>query len=199
MEKDMLQKPKRLRLEQLWYALKSWLFFKLLITESFQPMACIHFPGLVSSLFLPLFFVSQLFPSLVWHPYKNHTYYVGDTPTMNWGDARKVCQNVGGDLAIIKSLDENDFIRKLLLKQTTAPQRLAWIGLFRNGDNDLNWVDGTDYAIIPSFSPWDLHQPDNYGNCVLMTLEGLWHDVPCNVFDYLAIAPVIICQRSEHM
>ena len=157
----------------------------------------------------------------MWHTYKNHTFYVDDTPTINWGDAQKVCQNVGGDLAIIKSLDENDVIRELFLKQNTVTQLGAWIGLFRKGNHDpynsinlrkndhlpdnsagLSWVDGTGYAIMPSFFPWGSSQPDNYGmaeNCVHVNPNGRWNDLSCNANGDVLNAPVILCQKSEHM
>lgn len=158
---------------------------------------------LATSLFLPLFLVPPAAPSPVWHTHGNHKYYVDNTPTMNWGDARKVCQNVGGDLAIIKSSDETDFILNLLSNENAVTQLGAWIGLFRNESYNpssqsktygLTWVDGTEYD--DSYGPWADGQPDNYfqaENCVHMKSEGNWNDLPCNAHGEVLNAPVILC------
>ena len=48
-----------------------------------------------------------------WLNYGSSCYYVKDTLTRKQSDARQHCQNLGGDLAIIKSENQNDFIFNL--------------------------------------------------------------------------------------
>ena len=66
-----------------------------------------------------------------------------DTPTERWNDARQKCQNMGADLAIIRSSNENDFIFGMVKKQTTATYYGVWLGLKQNADSKFYWVDGS--------------------------------------------------------
>ncbi|XP_078350045.1 uncharacterized protein LOC144634874 [Oculina patagonica] len=56
-------------------------------------------------------------------------------PTLKWSDARRTCQNLGGDLAIIKSAAENNFIFNLVKKQKTVTAWGVWLGFIRKADN----------------------------------------------------------------
>jgi len=53
------------------------------------------------------------------------------TTSKTWQDARKNCQSIGGDLAVIKSAQENTFVAKLAKKQSTIIP-YVWIGLLRS-------------------------------------------------------------------
>jgi len=64
-----------------------------------------------------------------WVLHGNSCYYVIDTSTLKRSDARTTCQNLGGDLAIIRSEDENNYILELLKKQETVQIESTWIGL----------------------------------------------------------------------
>ena len=70
-------------------------------------------------------------------------YYVKDTPTLKQSDARQHCQNLGGDLAIIKSENQNDFIFSLIQSQNTFTKWGAWIGIQRKADGKFYWIDNT--------------------------------------------------------
>ena len=97
-----------------------------------------------------------------WVLHGNSCYHVIDTPTLNWSDARTTCQNLGGDLAIIRSQDENDFILDMLNKQQTVQNFGAWIGLYRKVDNMFYWIDDTPLA--GQYSAWDSGEPNNDQN-----------------------------------
>ena len=79
-----------------------------------------------------------------WVPHGSSCYYIDDTPTQNQKDARTTCQSMGGDLPIIASAEENQFVQDLVFKQNTVTGKGAWIGLKRNDANSLfYWIDGT--------------------------------------------------------
>ena len=113
-------------------------------------------------------------------------------------DARQHCQSLGGDLAIIKSENQNDFIFNLIQSQNTFTKWGAWIGMERKSDGKFYWIDNTPAE--GSYSIWSGGEPNNHGgseNCVQMygndALAKKWNDLPCEVG--FNDAPVIVCQR----
>ncbi|XP_065583322.1 macrophage mannose receptor 1-like isoform X2 [Artemia franciscana] len=72
-----------------------------------------------------------------------------DTP-LYWGDAVAACKTEGADLVSIHSIDENQYIRNILLNQTNS-----WIGSLYGS---TNWVDGT----ILNYKNWRGTQYDDY-------------------------------------
>ena len=63
---------------------------------------------------------STVCPEDGWVSFANDSYLIIDIPTLNWVHARRICQMLGGDLAIIRSAAENAFIFKLVIKQSTV-------------------------------------------------------------------------------
>ena len=63
-----------------------------------------------------------------WVEFDGSCYYVDDTPTLKWDDARSACQDLGGDLPIIRSEEENEFIFDLIKKQTIDKRTEQFIG-----------------------------------------------------------------------
>ena len=132
----------------------------------------------------------------VWHIHGHWRYYIVDTPTVRWNDARGACQKNGADLAIIKSEDEHNFIWDLILKQNTITEYGAWIGLHRKADSKLYWVDDTP-LLQGQYSKWRFGQPDNWGGvegCVHM-ISADWNDLRCDFSGDPPPAPVILCQK----
>ena len=70
----------------------------------------------------------------VWYTFGQWNYYVDDTSTTHWEDARTVCQKNGGDLAIIRSAADNSFVTGLIKLQKTQKEYGGWIGLFHKDD-----------------------------------------------------------------
>ena len=70
--------------------------------------------------------------------------------SLSWGESRVVCQARYGDLAVISTQHELDFIVETLSDQDGK----YWIGLTRSGDV-YEWVDGSDVnpTMIPSERP----------------------------------------------
>ena len=138
-----------------------------------------------------------------WVLHGNSCYHVIDTPTLKWSDARTTCQNLGGDLAIIRSQDENNFVRDLI-NQQTVQDRGAWIGLYRKADHDnkFYWIDDTPLA--GQYSAWASGEPnDQAEKCVHILLTGSkkkygkWNDNKCNLSEEdKSKSPVILCQNK---
>ena len=67
-------------------------------------------------------------------------YYVANTSLAStWANSRKFCQDLGADLAVIKSENENQFIYDLL--RNTSGSRDGWIELYRKANNKFYWLD----------------------------------------------------------
>lgn len=90
-----------------------------------------------------------------------------------WPDARIAAQEWGGDLAVIRSAEENAFL------VTTWPARHLWLGLTdRREEGTFEWVDGS----FPGFEDFLVGQPTNDApgeDYVHVTeAEGAWNDRP---------------------
>ena len=150
------------------------------------------------------FFLLSVCPQDGWVYLGNFGYLIIDIPTMKWSDARRTCQMLGGDLAIIKSAAENKFTFTLLRKQKTITSWGVWLGFVRKADNKLYWIDDTPLA--KGYTAWSSGQPDNAGGIEkcgnLYGLgdrnKGKWNDAPCD-FDPAkawSYAPVILCKKQ---
>ncbi|KAL9964550.1 hypothetical protein ACROYT_G028205 [Oculina patagonica] len=107
-------------------------------------------------------------------------FLVIDIPTLKWSDARRTCQNLGGDLAIIRSAAENTFIFDLMKKQKTLTAYGAWLGLHRKADNKFYWVD--DRSLAGQYSAWASGEPNSVSDkCGHMfgtgSTQGRWNDI----------------------
>lgn len=131
-----------------------------------------------------------------WVLHGNSCYHVIDTLTLNWSDARTTCQNLSGDLAIIRSPEENNFILELITKQQKVTYYGAWLGLYRkraSAGDEFYWIDDTPLA--GHFSAWANGEPNNLNEkCVHMIAssqkQGRWNDIPCE-----GKSPVVLCQK----
>ena len=108
---------------------------------------------------------------------------------------------LGGDLAIIKSAAENNFIFTLLKKQKTITGLGVWLGFVRKADNKFYWIDDTPLA--KGYTAWASGEPNNLGGiekCGNMfgSAGGTWNDLFCDVdpAKHLKIAPVILCKKN---
>ena len=116
---------------------------------------------------------------------------------MRWEDARNVCLNVGADLPIITSYEQNKFIWELSLQQETVTEFGVWIGLHRKADKDFYWVNGEKF-FEGVYRLWGNNNPDNHnGNegCVHV-IRGKWNDLPCDANGEVLKAPVVVCQKK---
>ena len=123
-------------------------------------------------------------------------YYVaGASSASTWNNSRKFCQDLGADLAVIKSENENQFIYDLL--RNTSGSRNGWIGLYRKANNKFYWLD--DRPEEGNYQKWNHGEPSNGGgieDCVNLVRnnyqalkKGQWNDIDCS-----NKGPVAICQ-----
>ena len=113
-------------------------------------------------------------------------------------DARNKCQEMGGELAIIESEKENEFIFDLLKKTDGLSPSGVWIGLQRQDDGSFQWVDGTPVV----YNKWAPGEPNDHlgvEDCAHMYLrvgspvEGKWNDGPCD----WGASPGFACEKQK--
>ncbi|XP_056117669.1 C-type lectin domain family 4 member E-like isoform X1 [Rhinichthys klamathensis goyatoka] len=112
-------------------------------------------------------------------------FYVFSNDTMDWDSSRERCQDLGGDLVIINSSEEQEF----LAQQTVSSNALVlhWIGLTdRHTEGTWLWVDNTP---LNSNLSWWIFPPDDHDthdplgeDCAVLNgyLRGeKWGDISC--------------------
>ena len=121
-------------------------------------------------------------------------YYVANISSAStWNKSRIFCQNLGADLAVIKSEDENKFVPDLL--RNTTGDRHGWIGLHRKADNKFYWLD--DRPVEGNYKIWNHAEPSKprkNEDCVQLIIRkgqsyGKWNNRNCS-----DTSPVAICQ-----
>ena len=93
--------------------------------------------------------------------YLNSYYYVSNT-TSSWTDANSLATSIGGNLLIINSQEENDYLSSLV-----DGDEVFWLGLYQNiespnfSEPDGGWelVDGSDFV----FTNWQNGEPNESG------------------------------------
>uniref|UniRef100_A0A287CW99 CD209 antigen-like protein C n=1 Tax=Ictidomys tridecemlineatus TaxID=43179 RepID=A0A287CW99_ICTTR len=128
-----------------------------------------------------------------WTFFQGHCYFFSKSQR-NWNDSVTACQEVGAQLVIIKSAEEQNF-----LQLTSKNKGSTWMGL-----SDLNkegtwlWVDGS-----PLFFPicrrsegefmkfWNEGEPNSHGeeDCAEFRGDG-WNDSRCDLEKFW------ICKKS---
>ncbi|XP_074479553.1 ladderlectin-like isoform X2 [Sebastes fasciatus] len=99
-----------------------------------------------------------------------------------WAKAERQCQDYGGNLASVHSVDEQQFIQGLILS-ITEKNALTWLGAFDAQQEGLwLWSDGTPFK----FDYWDRGQPDNNrgdSHCLVMNYSDRkkFDDTPCSL------------------
>ncbi len=96
--------------------------------------------------------------------------YFCSTKTATWPNAKAICENAGGKLCVMNSLDENQFVANKLMGLT------AYIGLHdSNTEGYFQWVDGS----FVGFTNWATGQPNNSNgdqDYVELLPDGKWND-----------------------
>ena len=116
-------------------------------------------------------------------------YYVA-SPASTWKNSRRFCQNLGADLAVIKSENENQFVYDLL--RNTSGARSGWIGLNRRADGKFYWLD--DRPEKGNYQKWNDGEPNDAGgsedcsHVIGGNYDGKWNDITCST------SLVAICQ-----
>uniref|UniRef100_A0A8C5W6I6 C-type lectin domain-containing protein n=1 Tax=Leptobrachium leishanense TaxID=445787 RepID=A0A8C5W6I6_9ANUR len=123
---------------------------------------------------------------LTWLQSNGRCYYVYETKS-NWLRGRSVCLRKGGDLVVITSQQEQDF----LISVTNTNLYGYWIGLNTIGNTTVwKWVDGTDYET--SYKFWKKGEPSGQSKsvkeeCCHLGTDGKWSDIKCSVDRHFSI------------
>ncbi|XP_032107867.1 CD209 antigen isoform X5 [Sapajus apella] len=121
-----------------------------------------------------------------WTFFQGNCYFISNSQR-NWHDSVTACQEVGAQLVIIKSDEEQNFLQL----QSSRSNRLAWMGLSDlHEENTWQWVDGS--PLSPSLRQyWNQGEPNNIGeeDCAEFNGNG-WNDDRCSA------AKFWICKKS---
>ncbi|XP_062372635.1 C-type lectin domain family 4 member F-like [Sardina pilchardus] len=118
-----------------------------------------------------------------WEYFRGSFYYFSSDNT-NLDEGRAACVAMGGDLVIIESAEEMDF---LSLQLRILKENGYYIGLTDGQvEGSWRWMDNTALK-DPKF--WGRNQPDNYAlpgwdktvgkDCVIIS-DYRWYNIPCN-------------------
>lgn len=105
--------------------------------------------------------------------YNGHIYYRFDKG-LNWTEANEYSKMLGGNLAVITSEEENEFVHNLI---KDGSKDLYWIGLYDpDKTKSFKWVNDEEY----SYNGWSKEQPDCAGNSEffgeMYRGNGKWND-----------------------
>ena len=107
------------------------------------------------------------------------SYYISNESS-NWGNYNTICENLGGHLATISSIEENTFITQLLENYDDSNPNGLHIGLSDEGSEGIwYWITNEESY----FLNWDSGEPNNmWGgqNYAEIYLNGLWNDIGGN-------------------
>ncbi|XP_045198828.2 uncharacterized protein LOC123553146 isoform X1 [Mercenaria mercenaria] len=102
---------------------------------------------------------------------------------MTWDEAKKSCEELGGQLATVKSKEENDYIAQNVLAGCDVEVWTSGTGL-GGTESTFKWLDGTNVSV--GYTNWKPGQPyHSMGQvpvCIKMvpTSNCQWNDDDCN-------------------
>ncbi|XP_035381863.1 CD209 antigen-like protein C [Electrophorus electricus] len=104
------------------------------------------------------------------------SYYYFSNERKNWAESRQYCREMGADLVIINSREEQEFIKEVNI--------YAWIGLSdAQTEGNWKWVDGSPLTTVywRKGEPNDAHKDED---CAVYLNEvvslNTWNDIPCS-------------------
>nr|Q8HY10.1 RecName: Full=C-type lectin domain family 4 member M; AltName: Full=CD209 antigen-like protein 1; AltName: CD_antigen=CD299 [Nomascus concolor]AAL89530.1 putative CD209L1 protein [Nomascus concolor] len=128
-----------------------------------------------------------------WTFFQGNCYFISNSQR-NWHDSVTACQEVGAQLVVIKSAEEQNFLQL----QSSRSNRFTWMGLSDlNQEGTWQWVDGS--PLSSSFQRyWNSGEPNNSGDedCAEFSGSG-WNDNRCNVDNYWICKKPTACFRDE--
>jgi hypothetical protein len=116
---------------------------------------------------------------------------------LTWHQAKSRCEELGGHLAVIDSVAENNFIVDLARKGIFKRENMdgVWLGATdEKQEGQWRWIDGTALE----FNVWGPGQPNNKENnehyLLLYLAEGVWSDQPTKSVQHTAY---FVCEWDE--
>ncbi|CAN8184992.1 unnamed protein product [Coccothraustes coccothraustes] len=124
-----------------------------------------------------------------WIIYKHKEYYFSKE-AMSMERARGFCKKNGGDLVVIESETEKNFLWKYIFYKDWGNN--FYIGLSVSLDRTFRWMDGTSVNYV-AWAPNEPNFANNDENCVVMyTHTGTWNDINCGSVE------LFICERLNN-
>ncbi|NXD57275.1 MRC1 protein, partial [Corvus moneduloides] len=124
-----------------------------------------------------------------WIIYKHKEYYFSKD-AMSMEKARGFCKKNGGDLVVIETESEKNFLWKYVFYKDWGNN--FYIGLSVSLDRTFRWMDGTSVNYV-AWAPNEPNFANNDENCVVMyTHTGTWNDLNCGSVE------LFICERLNN-
>ena len=119
--------------------------------------------------------------------------------TVTWHEAQKACNDHGGHLPTISSVDENRFVFNMHKSYCSSSQKYALLGFHDFvKEQHFRWVDDTTSC----YTNWKSGEPNNYGageeDCALLYIRSApyqWNDGNCHG----KYGSCFLCEDSKYM
>ncbi|XP_012374545.1 CD209 antigen [Dasypus novemcinctus] len=111
-----------------------------------------------------------------WTFFQGNCYFFSNTQR-NWHDSIAACQEVGAQLVVIKTAEEQNFLQV----KTSKSNRFTWMGLSDlKHEGTWHWLDGS-YLLLSFMKYWNKGEPNSSGeeDCAEFRGEG-WNDSKCD-------------------
>jgi len=123
--------------------------------------------------------IRKLYPSIPSHAVRFSTsYYAVYTDKKSWSEAKKHCEQLGGNLVSISTEEEQGFIfrhvKHLRLQRTHIGATDA------GNEGQWRWIDNSPWR----YENWGNNQPNNSNNgehVAVMFRDGKWLDIPASL------------------
>lgn len=94
------------------------------------------------------------------YEFDGHKYEIIDHMDLTWSEAKEYCENIGGHLLTIASVQEQEFVEKNIL--VNAAKNAYWLGGYKDY-NTWKWITGEHFFYSNWFKGINENQPDNWG------------------------------------
>ncbi|XP_066983330.1 macrophage mannose receptor 1-like isoform X1 [Macrobrachium rosenbergii] len=115
-----------------------------------------------------------------WLLFNKHCYKIipsDDNAGDTWFESRRLCREIGGELASIHTVEENYWLQSQV---HSVRDNVLWIGGLAYWGSGYEWADGTAF----DYSNWAKGEPNNYydqEDCIALYTRdfGYWNDQNC--------------------
>ena len=88
--------------------------------------------------------------------WEGHHYKVFEME-MNWHDAKRFCESVGGHLATAETAQENEAIKRIILRMTNNKRWVSyWMGAYSEESGLWRWLTG---RVLLDYYDWGENEP----------------------------------------